>query len=124
MRKSYMDLKTGYLLREEVAEDRTSTTWTAWVDERRKALGTHGLSVVSDRAKALMQLAAQGLACLSMPDVFPLVHEIVKSSSLALAGVYGGPTLKIYKPNICKCLSGLERITLLHFRLTFIWLKS
>jgi len=41
-------------------------------------------SVVSDRAKARIQLAEQGLACLSMPDFFHLVHDIVKSYSLAL----------------------------------------
>jgi hypothetical protein len=80
----FMDLKTGYLLREEVAEDRTYPTWKALVDERLKALGTQVLSVVSDRAKALIQLAEQGLECLSMPDVFHLVHEIVKGYALAL----------------------------------------
>jgi Family of unknown function (DUF6399)/IclR helix-turn-helix domain len=80
----FMDLKTGYLLREEVAEDRTYTTWKALVDERLKALGTHVLYLVSDRAKALIQLAEQGLECLSMPDFFPCVHEIVKSYSLTL----------------------------------------
>ena len=79
-----MDLKTGYLLVEEVAADRTYTTWKALVEERLKALRTQVLSLVSDRAKALMQLAEQGLECLSMPDFFHLVHEIVKSSSLAL----------------------------------------
>ncbi len=42
------------------------------------------LSLVSDRAKALIQLAEQGLECLSMPDFFPVVQEIIKSSSLAL----------------------------------------
>ena len=47
-----------------------------------------------------------------------------RQSESPLAGVYGGPTLKIHKPNICKHLSGFERITLLHFWLTFIWLKS
>ena len=35
-----MDLKTGYLRVEEVAEDRTYTTWKALVEERLKALGT------------------------------------------------------------------------------------
>jgi hypothetical protein len=39
--------------------------------------------VVRDRAKALIQRAEQGLACLSMPDFFHLVHDIVKSYSLA-----------------------------------------
>ena len=74
----------GYLLLEEVADDRTYTTWKALVEERLKALGTGVLYVVSDRAKALIQLAKQGLECLSMPDFFHVVHEIVKSYSLAI----------------------------------------
>lgn len=80
-----MDLATGYLLLEEAADDRTYPTWKALVEERLKALGTGVLYVVSDRAKALIQLAEQGLTCLSMPDFFHVVHEIVKSYSLALA---------------------------------------
>src|SRR5882672_4412093 len=80
----FMDLATGYLLLEEVADDRTYTTWKALVDERLKALGTQVLYLVSDRAKALIQLAEQGLECFSMPDCFHLVHEIVKGYSLAL----------------------------------------
>jgi Family of unknown function (DUF6399)/IclR helix-turn-helix domain len=80
----FMDLKTGYLLLEAVAEDRTSTTWKALVDKRLQALGTGVLSLGSARAKALIQLAEQGLECFSMPDFFPLTHEIVKSYSLAL----------------------------------------
>ena len=79
-----MDLATGYLLLEEVADDRTYPTWKALVEERLKALGPGVLYVVSDRAKALIQLAEQGLECLSMPDFFHVVHEIVKSYSLAL----------------------------------------
>src|SRR5215510_1972531 len=42
-----MDLSTGYLLLEEVAEDRTYATWKALVDERLKALGTGVLYMVS-----------------------------------------------------------------------------
>ncbi len=80
----FMDRKTGYLLQEEVAEERTYLTWKALVEERLKALRTHVLSVVSDRAKALIQLAEQGLECLSMPDFFHCMHEIVKSYALAL----------------------------------------
>jgi Family of unknown function (DUF6399)/IclR helix-turn-helix domain len=80
----FLDLSTGYLLLEEVAEERTYATWHTLVDARLKALGTHVLSLVSDRAKALIQLAEQGLECLSMPDFFPVVHDIVKSYSLAM----------------------------------------
>jgi hypothetical protein len=80
----FMDLATGYLLLEEAADKRTYPTWKALVEERLKALGTEVLYVVSDRAKALIQLAEQGLACLSMPDFFHVVHEIVKSYSLTI----------------------------------------
>jgi hypothetical protein len=80
----FMDLSTGYLLLEEGAEDRTFATWHALVEERLRALGTHVLYVVSDRAKALIQLAEQGLECLSMPDFFHVVHDIIKSYSLAI----------------------------------------
>lgn len=79
-----MDLPTGYLLLEEVAEDRTYATWKALVEERLKVLGAHVLYVVSDRAKALVQLAETGLECLSMPDFFHVVHDIVKSYSLPI----------------------------------------
>jgi hypothetical protein len=80
----FQDVSTGYLLLETVADDRTYTTWKAVVDQRLAELGTGVLYVVSDRAKALVQLAARGLECLSMPDFFHLVHEIVKSYSLAM----------------------------------------
>src|SRR6266702_5724207 len=79
-----MDLRTGYLLLEDVAEDRTYATWKAGVEARLTALGTGVRYLVSDRAKALIQLAEKGLECLSMPDFFPLMHDLVKSSALAI----------------------------------------
>src|SRR6266571_5732682 len=80
----FQDVPTGYIVQEEVADDRTYATWKALVDERLKALGTSVLYLVSDRAKALIQLAERGFKCLSMPDFFHLVHEIVKSYALAI----------------------------------------
>src|SRR2546423_3466726 len=79
----FMDLPSGYLLVEEVATDRTYATWKAVVTERLKPLGTTVLYLVSDRAKALIQLAEMGFECLSMPDFFHCIHDIVKSYSLA-----------------------------------------
>jgi len=64
----FMDLTTGSLLLEEAADDRPYAPWKTLVDARLKVLGTEVLSVVSDRAKALIQLAEQGLEGLSMPD--------------------------------------------------------
>ena len=80
----FQDVPTGYLVLEDVADDRTCATGNALVDARLKALGTEVLSLVSDRAKAWIQLAEQGLECLSMPDVFPRMHDLVKSYALAI----------------------------------------
>ena len=80
----FMDFPTGYLLLEDVADDRAYATWKALVDARLKALGAEVLYLVSDRAKALIQLAEKGLECLSMPDFFHVVHDLIKSYSLAL----------------------------------------
>ena len=80
----FMDLCTGYLLLEEVAEDRTYATWKALVEERLTALGTGVRYMVSDRAKALIQLAEKGLECLSMPDFFHCMHDLGKSYALAI----------------------------------------
>jgi hypothetical protein len=81
-----IDLVSGYLVFEEVAEDRTYDTWYTLVEARLKTLGTDVLYVVSDRAKALIKLAETGLGCLSIPDLFHLTHELVKSYSLAILG--------------------------------------
>src|SRR3989441_2618312 len=82
----FMDLVSGYILFEEVAEDRTYTTWYALVETRLEALGVGVLYLVSDRAKALIKLAETGLECLSVPDLFHLIHDLVKSYSLAICG--------------------------------------
>ena len=80
----FQDVATGYIVQEEVAADRTYATWQVVVEARLTALGTEVLYLVSDRAKALLQLAAQGLECLSMPDFFHVMHEISKSYGLAI----------------------------------------
>src|SRR2546425_9217046 len=80
----FIDLVSGYLLFEEVAEDRSYDTWYALVEARLEALGAGVLYLVSDRAKALIKLAETGLECRSVPDVFHLLHELVKSYSLAI----------------------------------------
>jgi hypothetical protein len=74
------------------------------VDQRLDALSAQGRYVVSDRAKALIPLAEQGLECLSMPDFFPLMHDIVKSYSLAL-----GQRLKQARQELQKAEDRLRR---------------
>src|SRR6266446_6538724 len=80
----FQDVPTGYIVQEEVADNRTYATWKALVDERLQALSTSVLSLVSDRAKALIPLAEQGFKCLSMPDFFHCMPDIVQHDSLAL----------------------------------------
>ena len=80
----FMDLVSGYLVVEEVADDRTYETWYTLVEARLEALGGRVLYLVSDRAKALVKLAETGLDCLSIPDLFHLIHDLVKSYALAL----------------------------------------
>jgi hypothetical protein len=48
------------------------------------AQGTRVRYVVSDRAKAFIQLAAKGLECLRMPDFFHGLHERGKSHALTM----------------------------------------
>jgi hypothetical protein len=80
----FMDLSTGYVILEETADDRSYATWHALVDTRLIALKAQVRYLVSDRAKALIQLAEKGLECLSIPDFFHLVHDIIKSYALAM----------------------------------------
>jgi Family of unknown function (DUF6399) len=68
----------------EVAEERRYATGQTLVEERLKARGSSGRSLVSDRAQALLQLAAHGLECLRMPDCFPVIHDLRKRYALAI----------------------------------------
>jgi cob(I)alamin adenosyltransferase len=79
-----MDLISGYVLLEEGATDRTYETWYERVKARLEPLQTSVLYLVSDRAKALIKLAKTGLACPSIPDLFHLLHELVKGYSLVI----------------------------------------
>jgi hypothetical protein len=86
MMRVFMDLATGYLLREEVATDRSFGTWYDRANDRLTTLGTEVLDVVSDRAKALVTLAHTGLGCLRIPDLFHLSHDLATGYALAIFG--------------------------------------
>jgi hypothetical protein len=80
----FMDLASGYLLVEEVADDRTYDTWYALVKARLETVGVSVRSLVSARAKALIKRAETGLECLSIPDLCHLMHDLAKRSALTL----------------------------------------
>jgi hypothetical protein len=75
----FMDLAMGYVLMEEVAADRSFDPWFDRANERL-------MSLVSDRAKALIKLAHTGLGCLSIPDVFHVGHDLAKGYALCIFG--------------------------------------
>lgn len=71
-----MDLGSGYLLMEEDASDRTFETWSKKLKQRLEQIGCHVRHFVSDRAKALVKLAWEGLGCHSGADLFHAQQEI------------------------------------------------
>ena len=104
MLRVFLDLPTGDLLREAAVEARSYATWKALVDKRLEALRAPGRYLVSDRAKSLIPLADQGLECLSIPAVFPLVHDIVKRYALTM-----GRQLRQARQEWQKAQDGLQR---------------
>lgn len=65
-----MDLRSGYLLLEEITEDRCFDTWYAKTTPRLESLGVEVSHAISDRAKALIKMAVTGFGCESGADVF------------------------------------------------------
>jgi len=65
-----MDLHSGYLLLEEITEDRCFDTWYAKTTPRLESLGIEVNHAISDRAKALIKMAVTGFGCESGADVF------------------------------------------------------
>ena len=55
-----MDLSSGYLLLEDISDDRCYETWYAKTSPRLEALGIEVSHAISDRAKALIKLAVTG----------------------------------------------------------------
>jgi hypothetical protein len=81
----FMDLRSGYVLHAEVAEDRSYETWFERVKTRLEPMKTPVLSLGSARAKALSTLAETALECPSLPELFHVLHDLVKGSSLAIS---------------------------------------
>jgi len=65
-----MDLRSGYLLLEEITEDRCFDTWYAKTTPRLESLGIEVSHAISDRANALIKMAVTGFGCESGADVF------------------------------------------------------
>jgi hypothetical protein len=79
-----MDLVSGYLVVEEVANNRTYDTWQERVQAAVTKVGLELRYVVSDRAKALIKLALTGFGCPSVPDLFHALRDLAKVMGLSL----------------------------------------
>lgn len=79
-----MDLVSGYLVLEEVADNRTYRTWQERVQAAVTPMGLQVRYVVSDRAKALIKLALKGLGCPSVPDLFHALRDLAKVMGVSL----------------------------------------
>ncbi len=73
-----MDLSSGYLILEDVSDDRRFDTWVEKAIPRLKALGIDVNHAISDRAKALIKLAVTGFDCPSGADVFHAQQDVSK----------------------------------------------
>ena len=73
-----MDLPSGYLILEEISEDRCFDTWLEKSVPRLKALGLEVNHTISDRAKALIKLAVTGFEGTSGADTFHAQYDISK----------------------------------------------
>ena len=69
-------LSSGYLLLEDISDDRRFETWYAKTSPRLEALGIEVSHAISDRAKALIKLAVTGFECDSGADLFHAQQDL------------------------------------------------
>ena len=80
-----MDLSSGYLLLEDISDDRCYETWYAKTSPRLEALGIEVSHAISDRAKALIKLAVTGFECDSGADLFHAQQDLSRRLGPKLA---------------------------------------
>ncbi len=83
-----MDLVSGYIILEQKTSNRKYQTWFDQVQTALMGIGQQGAikSLVSDRAKALIQLAVKGIGCQSIPDLFHAMRCLSRSIGARLGG--------------------------------------
>ena len=80
-----MDLCSGYLLLEDISDDRCYDSWFKKTAPRLESLGIEVTHAVSDRAKALIKLAITGFECESGADVFHAQQDVSRLLGATLA---------------------------------------
>ncbi len=71
-----IELASGYLLSKAQCEDRSYDTWQKQIQGWWEQAEWRCHFMVSDRAKALIKLAVEGLGCASIPDLFHALHAL------------------------------------------------
>ena len=71
-----MELGSGYIFTEIQSEDRTYETWKDQIQPWWNQSDWQCHFMVSDRAKALIKLAAEGLGCVSVADLFHALRSL------------------------------------------------
>ena len=79
-----MELGSGYIFTEVQSEDRTYETWKNQIQSWWNQSGWPCHVMVSDRAKALIKLAAEGLGCVSVADLFHALRSLGQPIGRAL----------------------------------------
>lgn len=77
---------SDYLLLEQYAPQRDAETWNRCLDERLAGWSVTVCQATSDEAKALLAHAEQHLGAHHSPDLFHVQQDLVKGTSVALAG--------------------------------------
>ena len=80
-----MDLASGFILMEAFSTNRTYDQWMNLLHPHLSAWPVEIKQVVSDQAKALIKLAADGFECIHIPDLFHATQEVVKAMGLPFA---------------------------------------
>lgn len=79
-----IELASGYVLTEVQCEDRSYEQWQKQIQQWWSERGWVCHFMVSDRAKALVKLAVQGLGCVSVADLFHALHRLSQPIGSAL----------------------------------------
>ena len=77
---------SNFLLLEQYVPQRDTATWAHCLDERLAGWSVTILQITSDEAKALIAHAEQALGVHHSPDLFHVQQDLVRATSLALAG--------------------------------------
>ena len=77
-----MDISSGYILLEDMSQDRRFDTWQEAVSKRLEELGCEVRLFTSDRGKALIKLALEEFGCEPGADLFHAMQDLSRWQGL------------------------------------------